>query len=115
MSTPATWKDRVDIAVAAAQAARRPPMGNDKLVATFRSPAAELIRQAAAARGVTVAGFIRRAALAMAAQTLEMTYDQVIAADPTIQLAGASSPAPDPSGRIGGPWEIERLRDRLTA
>ena len=110
MSTPFTWKDRVDAALAGVETSPAWDRGNTKLVASFRSPAPSLVREAAARRGVTVSGFVRRATLAMVAQTLGMDYLDVVAADPTIQLAGEYFPAPDPSGRIGGPWEIVALR-----
>lgn len=110
MSTPFTWKDRVDVAIAAAEARRSPKYGNTKLEVSFRTPASSLIRDAALARGVTVSGFVRRASLAMTAQVLALAYQDLITADPTIQLVGAFAPAPDPGGRIGGPWEIVALR-----
>jgi hypothetical protein len=110
MTRPFDWKARVDAAVEQTTESRPPVYGNTRFMVNFRTPAGGLIRQAAEARGVTVAGFVRRATLAMVAQTLGMTYQQVIDADPTIQRAGKYSPAADPEGKIGGPWEIEGLK-----
>jgi uncharacterized protein (DUF1778 family) len=84
--------------------------GQPKIKLSFRSPAVELIKAAAASRGVTMSGFIRRAALAMAAQVLGIPYQQAVDVDPTIQLAVGSAPVPDPSGQLAGPWEITALR-----
>jgi hypothetical protein len=111
MVYPFSWQNRVDAAVEAAEAARPDPAGNPKVMVTFRSDAAGLIRQAAAQRGVSVSGLARRATLAMAAQILGIPYAEAIATDPTIQLAGGYSPADDPAGTVGGPWEITGLRD----
>ena len=110
MSTPFTWQNRVDSAVGAAESTRTPPMGNPRLTVHFRTRAGHIIKAAAAQRGVTVAGFVRRASLAMAAEVLGASYHDVIREDPTIQMAGGYAPADDPSGRLAGPWEIEALK-----
>ena len=103
------WRNRIDAALDVAAAARPPVYGDPKVMVTFRTSARALIRDAARMRGVTVAGFVRRASLAMAAEVLGTPYQDAIAADPTIQLIGYS-PVLDSSGRVGGPWEIDRLK-----
>lgn len=109
MSTPFSWQNRVDAAVAATELTRGPFHGHPKITVHFRTAAHDIIRDAAAARGVTVAGFARRASLAMAANVLGLAFEDALAADPTIQLPGLA-PAADPNGRIGGPWEIVALK-----
>lgn len=106
---PQDWRVRVDMAVARAQATREPPRGRASVSTRFRGGAAQLIRQAAAARGLTTAAFVRRSALAFAAVVLDRDYDDVVAYDNRIQLDGFAT-AEDPSGRLCGPWEIVGLR-----
>lgn len=110
MSVPFTWQNRVDSAVGATESARGPVYGNPRFTVNFRTRAGHLIRAAAAQRGVTVAGFVRRASLAMAAEVLGASYAEAIETDPTIQLAGGYSPADDPTGALAGPWEIVALK-----
>lgn len=109
MSAPRfDWKNRVDTALEQAEATLPPRLGHERIL--FRTTAGAFIRTAADQREVTVSGLARRATLAMTAQILGIEYRDLIAADPTIQLAGNYFPAPDPSGRIGGPWEILALK-----
>lgn len=103
------WRYRVDAAVAASEAARTPPVGQRKLLTTFRSSANDLILAAAARRDVSTATFIRRSTLAFTAVVLEMDYGLVIEADPTFQRGHGYASAYDPSGLLGGPWEIRAL------
>lgn len=106
---PQDWRVRVDQAVARAQAQRTPPRGRASLSTRFRGSAGVIIREAAAARGLTTAAFIRRSALAFAAVVLDRDYDDVVAYDNRIQREGFAT-AEDPSGRLCGPWEITGLR-----
>ena len=108
-----TWQNRVDAALQVAEENAPPRYGHERIL--FRTTAGAYIRDAAAARGVSVAGFARRATLAMAAQVLGIPLPDLIAADPTVQLDGDYFPAPDPSGRVGGPWQITGLEEASEA
>ena len=108
-----TWQNRVETALEVAEESMPPRYGHERIV--FRTTAGGYIRDAAAIRGITVSGFVRRATLAMAAEILDIPLPDLIAADPTIQLEGGYFPAPDPSGRIGGPWQITGLEEASEA
>lgn len=111
MSAPRfDWQHRVDAALELVESRRRPSMGAPRI--TFRSPAEHYIREAAARRGITAAALARRATLAVAAQILEVPFQDLCAADPTIQRLGFA-PAADPSGRIGGPWQIAGFKEPM--
>lgn len=106
---PQDWRVRVDMAVARALADKKPSYGAPGITARFRGGAGQLIREAAKARGITISAFIRRSTLAMAAQVLEIDYDQAVAYDPRFQWLGEGV-VEDDTGRLAGPWEIVGLR-----
>lgn len=66
------------------------------------------ILQAASARRVTVASFMRRAALAMAAHDLEIPLRELVERDPRM-ARDINMGVDDPTGRRFGAWEIAEL------
>jgi hypothetical protein len=110
VSVPFTWQNRVNAALELVELRRPESPGAPRV--SFRSPALPRLRLAAARRDVTVSTLARRASLAVAAQILGHPFEDLCAADPTLQRPGFA-PVPDPSGRLGGPWAITGFKDPM--
>lgn len=68
-----------------------------------------IVREAAKVRRITVAAYMRRAAMAMACHDLGLDLSEALTRDPRVSRDTGFATT-DPEGTIFGPWEIERLR-----
>lgn len=66
------------------------------------------IMQAAKTRRISVASYVRRAALALAAHDLNLSLRELVEVDPRMHR-DTNMPIDDPDGRRFGAWEIESL------
>lgn len=103
------WRASVAAAVAELPTAQRRGATDAAPVAIDILPGAYgAVLTAARARRVSVASYVRRAALAMAAHDLQVPLAHLLERDPRMaRETGASMP--DPTGTRFGFWEIERL------
>lgn len=110
MSDRPDWRDIARADIDALPQSRRPREADLVKASTdFRLGAVSAVQQAAAARGVTLSAFIRRAAYAMAAHDLGIGITELTSRDDRMANASGVS-MPDPRGDRFGEWEIERLR-----
>jgi len=72
----------------------------------------ELVQNAARERGISMAGFARRAAVAFAVHDLDLDWDEVMADEKPVQPYGVAEPgarANEGAGRGYGSWKIGSL------
>ena len=74
----------------------------------FRVGTFSIVIEAAKARKMSVGGYLRRAAFAMACHDLGLPLSEALSRDPRI-TRDTGYAALDPEGTKFGPWEIERL------
>lgn len=74
----------------------------------FRVGSFNIVIEAARLRHMSVGGYLRRAAFAMACHDLALPLSDALARDPRVTRETGWAVA-DPEGTIFGPWEIERL------
>jgi hypothetical protein len=74
----------------------------------FRTGSYTLVIEAARLRKMSVGGYLRRAAFAMACHDLGLPLSEALSRDPRATRENGFA-AQDPEGTIFGLWEIERL------
>lgn len=70
-----------------------------------------LVMDAARARDITMAAFLRRAAVAFAVYDQDLDWDDVMATEPGIRTFTASGSSESLAGKGRGPWRIQGLRE----
>lgn len=103
-----SWRDIISADVEALPMVEQIQSTSKSVSVPLFLPLWQLTQKAAAARGISVRTYMRRALIAMLATEADTpSYHEIIQLDPRVQRGNAN--VEDPSGVAVGPFEIEKL------
>ncbi len=86
------------------------PEDATKVTVDFRGGVHGFLLEAARSRGLSLAAYVRRAALAVAAHDVGVATAALTGLDPRVSRETGFSVS-DPGATMFGPWQIEGMRD----